>query len=221
MLIVSDFRDYYDFVQSMGIDKKCVYNRTTKRVTNHNIELPYVSTISVFCRNDKRTASYLDITKGVIGFCGQIYKILSIGKSICHNVEDVDVYVEEKLNKACQEYYHNNVRFRRRRSWLTQKWIKTWFENQQVKVPPEIWESTPVWYAYRREGMPRTEVFANPQLTLYNFQRIKDPISAFQEIAMFLSSPNEPQIPEIDDKTMAQAKGFDKWSFRKQSTKKK
>jgi hypothetical protein len=54
------------------------------------------------------------------------------------------------------------------------------------------------------------------------FFRIVDPYTAFQEIAMFLGGlavPLKP-IPHVDDKTMVEAKGFDKkWSFRKEPQK--
>lgn len=53
----------------------------------------------------------------------------------------------------------------------------------------------------------------------YEFFRLKDPYTDFQEIQMYLGSVlsnNQEKIPKIDDKTLAQAKGFDKWSFRKE-----
>lgn len=61
----------------------------------------------------------------------------------------------------------------------------------------------------------------NGRLKDLEFYRLVDPYTAFQEIAMFLggmASPEKP-IPKIDDKTMAQAKGFNKWSFRKEPKK--
>jgi len=57
----------------------------------------------------------------------------------------------------------------------------------------------------------------NPCLKDYDFMRVFDPYQAFQEISMFMGNLAEPRkpIPAIDDKTMAEIKGFDKWSFRK------
>lgn len=58
-----------------------------------------------------------------------------------------------------------------------------------------------------------------PTLTGLNFQRIFDPYRTFQEIHMYLSGvlgTGNPTIPEVPDKIMVEAKGFDKWSFRKQ-----
>jgi hypothetical protein len=58
----------------------------------------------------------------------------------------------------------------------------------------------------------------NPLLRKYNFEQVKDPYSAWQEISQFLGSELATQRdpnPPIPDELRAQAKGFDKWSFRK------
>ena len=57
----------------------------------------------------------------------------------------------------------------------------------------------------------------------FDFVKLFDPYQAFQELQMYLSNiavPLKP-IPEIDDVTMAEAKGFNKWSFRKERSSKK
>ena len=48
-----------------------------------------------------------------------------------------------------------------------------------------------------------------------------DPYQAFQEINMWMSNQAMPEkvIPEIDNKTMIEIKGFDKFSFRKDKSK--
>jgi len=54
------------------------------------------------------------------------------------------------------------------------------------------------------------------------FYRIIDTYTAFQEIHMYLSGVlgvNNPHVPEMDNQTKIDTKGFDKWSFRKESTK--
>lgn len=59
---------------------------------------------------------------------------------------------------------------------------------------------------------------ANEQLSQYNFQSVIDPYTAFQELYMWHCNKANPEkpIPHISDKIMAEAKGFDKWSFRKE-----
>lgn len=56
----------------------------------------------------------------------------------------------------------------------------------------------------------------NTRLKDLEFYRKFDAYQAFQEIAMWLGNQAEPRkpIPVLDDVTMAEIKGFDKWSFR-------
>ena len=63
----------------------------------------------------------------------------------------------------------------------------------------------------------RTLLTLEPQLYQYEFYRVMDSYTAYQELSMYIggrASPEKP-IPAIDDVTLAQAKGFDKFSFRK------
>jgi hypothetical protein len=57
----------------------------------------------------------------------------------------------------------------------------------------------------------------NDCLRPLGFMRVLEPYAAFQELFMWLANQARPlkPIPKIDDRTMAEAKGFDKFSFRK------
>ena len=68
----------------------------------------------------------------------------------------------------------------------------------------------------------RQIITLNCNLKLYEFYRLFDAKQAYQELSMYLGGLASPEkdIPFIDDKTMAEAKGFDKFSFRKDKTKK-
>ena len=61
-------------------------------------------------------------------------------------------------------------------------------------------------------------IINNPCLRVYQFFKIMDAYTCFQEIAMFMSNMANPEkpIPQISNNDMIQAKGFDlKYSFRK------
>lgn len=64
----------------------------------------------------------------------------------------------------------------------------------------------------------RHPIICNGLLRELEFFRVFDPYTAFQEIAMHvggvLGAPNKP-VPEVSDKDMVSAKGFNEWSFRK------
>jgi hypothetical protein len=88
---------------------------------------------------------------------------------------------------------------------------------------------SPIFVALPAErSIGRYKYSTNPSVTYdaclkdFEFYRVKDAPTAYQEVAMWLGNQADPgkTIPEIDDVTMAEAKGFDKWSFRKQSSKK-
>jgi hypothetical protein len=56
----------------------------------------------------------------------------------------------------------------------------------------------------------------------FEFQRIVDPYTAFQELSMYIGGilgNLNPKVPDVSNEDLIVAKGFDKWSFRKESTK--
>lgn len=65
-----------------------------------------------------------------------------------------------------------------------------------------------------------TYTVVNPSLREFEFYKVFDPISAFQQIEMWIGAnlTAEKPIPEIDDKTMRDIKGFDTYSFKKEKT---
>ena len=58
----------------------------------------------------------------------------------------------------------------------------------------------------------------NPILSQLGFVKVVDPYTACQEIEMYLgrlAHPEDPAMPVGNDKTIAESKGYDRWSFRK------
>ena len=81
---------------------------------------------------------------------------------------------------------------------------------------------------YQRSGIGKcyrnknSKFFVNQNLNEYQFYKVFDAFRAFQEIQMFIGNvlTGEKKIIDIDDKYKITQHGFDKWSFRKESTKK-
>ena len=209
--IKSPFYDYYDAIQREGQDQELVYIRTP-------VELRFDDKTSKTCYPFPRYSFEYEsgaITY-IVGFCGKLYPILKIwdgdgGVSMCFNADQaLEVFKKRENNK--------------RYNW---KWTANSLANffsYSVDPPHRYFDEyrCPIFvakYQYR-EG----EVTINGNLKQVEFYRIFDPYQAFQEIAMYLGNqaqPNKP-IPEIDDKTMVEIKGFDpKWSFRKPPKEKK
>ncbi len=74
------------------------------------------------------------------------------------------------------------------------------------------------------DGATSNILTLNPRLNDYNFITQVDPISAFQEIAMYLGNnmavQNDPS-DKFSDELKINSHGFDKWSFRKEGKGKK
>jgi hypothetical protein len=67
-------------------------------------------------------------------------------------------------------------------------------------------------------------VTRNDILSQYQFFKVLDPYSAFQELEMFLGgimAPENKKMIEISDRYKIEEHGFDKWSFKKAPTKMK
>ena len=93
-------------------------------------------------------------------------------------------------------------------------------EDQAAKVQ-SLFRQYPVWaIEQRHDGL---YVCYNCSLRDYKFFKVMDTVTTYQEIAMFLGGLATPQkpIPVPSDKDMVSIKGFDKFSFRKDPTKKK
>ena len=70
-------------------------------------------------------------------------------------------------------------------------------------------------------GPKQYAVLRNPVLRDLEFQRVMDPFTAFQEIAMFLGGvlavEDKAPLRAGSDEVVARQKGFDEWSFRTMS----
>jgi len=169
------------------------------------------------------------ISLRIVGFCGKIYPVLELYMShvygekgtLCFNLADVDTFVETNLKKdEIKDYY-------------TKKWDNTWrrrphkrhlFEKffteceEKKNAFEHLFEEHPIFVAF-----PRNHLIYNASLKDYEFFRVFDTYTAFQELSMYLGSKaqSEKPIPEIPDKIMVGAKGFNEWSFRKEPGQKK
>lgn len=189
MIIISKFHDYYDGVSKMGIDTELRYIRTKKLLEDHRHEYNWYY---------KRDCSLCH----KIGFCGKIYTCYEYHGKFIYSFKEYEEYIEKLTALQKDEI----------------KWIiedSTLFE--EYKCPIFINRD------YNRIDPPRhgREFELNCRLEDYQFYRIFDAYRAYQEIRMWLSNQAAPEkpIPHIPDIIMRDAKGFDKYSFRKDKQK--
>jgi hypothetical protein len=248
MRIISKFKDYYDCVQAYGMDQTILYVRN-KEIEKGTKGLPRCSNLYFWSEDP-----LFKCDDFIIGFCGKVYGAVRLRKNgtnnevFCHSIEAVDKYFKENLTeKQLNEYYGKRtgalyVPYVRHRYTYSSYFDKvegsrnlyehlfiekkcpifvmgnslTERNTEGIKVESEI-------YQYDERGKQGCILY-NPVLKEFDFFKVFDPHTAYQEIFMYvagvLATPMKP-IPEISDDDMRDVKGFDKWSFRKEPSKKK
>jgi hypothetical protein len=218
MRIISKFRDYYDCIQSYGQDD-LTYIREKREV-----EIPFGTDFSSY--NYSFSYDYY-MSSEIIGFCGKLYPLINIERygdiKRCYTVEDIDKVAESVLNQQEKYNYYNlpHPKYRVSGNRVTPRatFVYIFDKFKEAKWPhTQLFDqyNVPIFSAQRKDY--RTSIVTlNDCLRPFEFVKVLDPYQAFQELSMYLANIARPMkpIPKIDDKTLAEAKGYDKFSFRK------
>ena len=200
MLIIGDFKDYMDSIRSFGIDKTVIYNRKEERIVYKKGPRMYSEG---FHDSDKFKATR------IIGFCGKLYPLLEKKGLIIYDKKEALKSVKnsrylwyDRELTACFGEYLNNPEL-----------LKIFVDK---KTPIFIYGD---YLDGKYEAGKVKELIINPRLKDWGFQSVKDPVTAFQDIYLFISgvlgAPEKPMV-KISDKEMAKKKGHDSpFSFRK------
>jgi hypothetical protein len=236
MRILSEFHDYYDSVQGIGQDQTLIYLRKPAEV-----EVRY--SFPILPANNRFGYRNLTVHQSIIGFCGKIYPVLKLIRrsraslpddvyKICYNLDDVDLFVRDHYpKKVIEEYQITKSKKKRRyrfRFWQDvhryefEKFFLDCANIKDAHTNMFLERRCPIFVATLQEASwyrpSKAKIVYNASLREFEFFRIFDTYSAFQEIAMYLgglAAPNKP-IPEVSDRDMITAKGFDEFSFRKE-----
>jgi hypothetical protein len=232
MRIVSDSRDYYDCLQSTDEDKKTLWVRQLKQVTFQKKEQYPLPVLAMPWGEPM-------IVQHIIGFCGKIYPWLEVStyqgsrygesRATCRSAADVERFIRSNFDVESVQSYVTSTYLRHRiRGMRRIRDVLAFFEECRVKERAfmKLFEEyrTPVFVGcYNPPGGDIPHIEFNALLRKFEFFRLFPPAQAYQEISMFmcnLAVPIKP-IPKLDDVTMAQVKGFDRFSFRKDATRKR
>lgn len=247
MRIKSNYHDYYDCAQAFGQDQELVYIRkkidfplaTALKTKRAPFPMPDTDRHGGYTRvGDLPTGLHFY----VVGVAGKIYPCFQLYwryantcekdvDAFCYSLADIDKIIKAKCSKSVQEKFNEEVlkkgKRHRRRYYMSTKraefelFFTEWErEDQSVKVK-QLFEQYPVFVIEARyDGW---YICYNCSLKEYKFFKVKDPVTTYQEIAMFLGGLATPQkpIPVPSDKDMVSIKGFDKFSFRKEPSKRK
>lgn len=251
MRIVSKFKDYYDTGMGLDQDRATNYIREPKIIIFRKAEIleSAISVNSPMSRcwsREHNPEIFKDFHKlrtplgRCIGFAGKIYHFFHMTQSenpdlpthhFGYTIEDIDRFVETFFDKNEKEMYYGdkNYLWQRRsrtfKSFSTRKNYISIFEEiknyKNDKLVDLLFEKIQAPIFSFNNYYDRSYVIANPCLNFYDFYRVVDPYTAYQEVRMFVENTAVPikPIPDIPDETMAEIKGFNKFSFRKDKSK--
>jgi len=241
MRIQSNFKDYYDIGMKYGQDQTLIYKRYTKKVEiKREIYFPYSSWSEYFGQTIKIRSNIIGFCGKrypIITFL-QHKRLLSTTEErqntkYLYNIDDLDKYIIQYIPKKCLNYYLNGIRTRENRGFdLYRKTFEDFFclkpnsdifnRFNEVETITNVFEkyNCPIYY-YELNGTDNYKntdnLVINGQLNNFNFLKMFDPYQAFSQLESYLGNiaiPMKP-IPKLDDVTMAEIKGFNKYSFRK------
>jgi hypothetical protein len=223
MRIISKTSDYYDGVMKMGMDMETVYIRETKKV-----ELDRKFGLDYLCSKHSggyRTSHSVHLC--LLGYCGHIFKLYVVeqsafeiypsSKRIFYNYDDFKLFM--LANGLGSKYDFSTSR------WWPGSYQK--FDEQDTKPLVSLFHehNTPLFLisSEDRDGK-KQKLTLSPILKELEFQKQKDPYTAYQDIFSYVAghlTRQENTMVKISDKDKIHKHGFDKWSFRKMPTKKK
>ena len=212
MRIISDFRDYYDCIYRDYEPNDVIFHRVQSKV-----DIGKRGRGDFFqCGVEDKYFSFKTFS---IVFCGKVYPGVRCGTAkspfnydftYVYSVEDATKFFSERMDDKQWRHYNNtksrleicesNIR-------ESMKSAKTYGEKALKLHPKE---------AIIEVQREHSDILGtvNSRLLNLQFYREMDAYTAAQELHMWLGAQAAPEkeIPKIDDQTMAEAKGFDKFS---------
>lgn len=195
----------------------------------------------VYVRDKQKIERFLGTEyAGTVGFCGKIYPYTVYTRlatpenpheivEYCYTEEQYFKCIEKYgTKKEIDKYLDNDVKSNWMRKFRnTRKRYQDYFKRDFSYLTKLFHEyKTPIWHYYTEDKLSfpnKYYITINPQLKPLQFAKAVDPFQAFQEISMYLGGilgTGNPSIPEISDRDLLEAKGFDyKFSFRKDKQK--
>ena len=236
MLIVSKFHDYYDTALAHGVDKRCVYNRKTESTEGTREDASGLESLAWRKPSKDSTwgKEYDFLFQCVVGFSGKLYPMMYHAYS-CIDL-DADgtstfMYNPETCMRFLDENFpqtraHDNAK-KVRWSWkldMSDGAIKEFYQPVKYKRFERIFMEKRVPIFIVRKKRSSVAIETNPVLKKYRFMKVKGAYEAMQEIHMYLSGVigmADRDMAEVGNDDRIKQRGFDKYSFRKDPTKRK
>lgn len=242
MRIISKFHDYYDFISATGVDTTVIYLRKETE-SYYNIK---ERTGDLFMALESNQSFVDDVLRGIIAlrgfrvekedqihpilllFCGKLFLgIEQQGVFYWQKNVFLDTAVEKNKKKKMNRVdYERMLRYKRNIEEVFLL-VESFNKNSEFLISIHRTLKAPIVLIQPALG-PQGErikfgllkITTNPMLREIGFVSVVDPFSAFQQISMFLTNIllTEPiKTDIISDEVKLIKRGFDKWSFKKQS----
>lgn len=246
MRIISKQRDYYDCVQKHASNDPNVFVRmeSEREIPVHELSSSILNRMEEFWKSTPNQSRPFELNTLMIGFCGKVYPALQVRYTkpkwldykveTFYTIEQYRKFIDETINdKKFSEYYYkkkkSNYSWRR---WddtddYISRYLKKWsgtnaFEELffELKSPIFVLKYEKSLFRVSRYTsiVGLFNFYINTPLVQYNFHKVFDTYSAYQEIDMYyfgVLGCTEKDIINISDLDMRNQKGFDKWSFKK------
>lgn len=236
MLIVSKFHDYYDTALAHGVDKTCVYNRITEKTPGTKEDESGLSSLG-WCKRDEnpwRSKECEFLFQCVVGFAGNLYPMMyhALGQpdpdadgssTFMYDVKSCMGFLDETFPETRKR--DNDKKFEW--AWkldMSDRSIEEFYQPEKYKRLEQIFTEKKVPVFIVRKRRTGVVIETNPVLKAYEFMKVKDSYTAMQEIHMYLAGVigmADRDTAEVGNDDRLKQRGFNKYSFRKDPTKRK
>lgn len=210
MKIHSDFKDYYDIGLSVGVDKSLHYDRRERGYDAAEVGLSGIyESMGRYLFSSDHNVEHL-----IVGFCGTLYPCVAIH---WRSRPTEYIYNSDRLREVFPDDLKYIRRFGRKHykspSAKHSKFVQDIRRNRDGIFRAL---NAPTFVYCQEEGGNDLRVNANASLKDVQFFKVVDPVTAFQEISMYLGNYLvKRDVPDtIADEYRIAMHGFDKRSFR-------
>jgi len=242
MKIISSFKDYYDFVMAYNQDDDYTYFRDpiihklsikeAQKIINVD-NGPFPSIIRPHLLSWPSSNSIITININYIGVTGVFYPTYEL---TTRNIGKTDHYRDYIAFNDLISYCDNRIELNKDVDYVAttlnkvKQTINTIQNNIIQNDEPFLKFNSPLLYIYG--DVYKTRFFSkinniiietNPNLSNLMFYKTMDAFELYQQIRVYISNilvrDKQGDIPTGDDVVLAESKGFNKFSFRKDKTK--
>lgn len=243
MRIITKHRDFYDSVQVHGGHTDLIWRRVPRQEVYPVLNTPPLPQVKSedgshgwpYLKNYIRNQVWrgdLGQQHIIVGFCGRIWPLVRFSQyksewvyTNCYTVDQIGQYLDASCggwHGVSAKEYKKSDRRKVKTTTHAHRAMVSWFDRCEAArdryLELFLAGGSPSFSVLFRPPSSRKpdSIIWDQTLDQFDFVRIMDPYTAFQEATMFMGNVAAPEkpIPHISDADMVSIKGFDERSFR-------